>query len=272
MTRNDTTRPPRTFRPCSPLSEPRFQGLGHLFQGAIELEQSGLAREWAGQEDRTRRFRSAQPKLRASALNHLKLAAAQLPEVAEAQARYGVALVLSQEQSLGRQFLQNALRLATSSLSISSGRPGRSFRPVIPKRPSRSSRPSSASSPRGRSRASSRGRCTGSAERSTRPAAAPATWSGRPRSSKRPWPWARGVMPAWCSARHRSTCSSGEVTRRWRGSISSAAGARGTRGRQPGRADPRGTGEERRGPGASDARRDSDSRSRPSLSGWKPPC
>ena len=34
----------------------------------------------------------------------------QLPDVAEAQARYGVALVLAQEQNLGRQYLQNALR------------------------------------------------------------------------------------------------------------------------------------------------------------------
>ena len=53
------------------------------------------------------------PKLRSSALNHLKLAAAQLPEIAEAQARYGVALVLAGEQNLGRQFLQNALRLGS---------------------------------------------------------------------------------------------------------------------------------------------------------------
>jgi tetratricopeptide (TPR) repeat protein len=44
-------------------------------------------------------------------LDHLKQAAAQLPDLAEAQARYGVALVLNQEQSLGRQFLQNALRI-----------------------------------------------------------------------------------------------------------------------------------------------------------------
>src|SRR5208283_933187 len=53
----------------------------------------------------------AQPKLRASALSHLKQAAAQLPALAEAQARYGVALVLNQEQSLGRQYLQSALRM-----------------------------------------------------------------------------------------------------------------------------------------------------------------
>ena len=91
-------------------SEPRFQGLGHLFQGAIELEQSGLARAVGRAGEPNAPVPSGQPKLRASALNHLKLAAAQLPGVAEAQARYGVALVLSQEQSLGRQFLQNALR------------------------------------------------------------------------------------------------------------------------------------------------------------------
>ena len=53
------------------------------------------------------------PKLRSSALNHLKLAAAALPDIAEAQARYGVALVLAGEQNLGRQFLQTALRLGS---------------------------------------------------------------------------------------------------------------------------------------------------------------
>jgi tetratricopeptide (TPR) repeat protein len=92
--------------------EPRFQGLGHLFQGAIELEQSGMASAVAqvGQKS-SEPVRLAQPKLRASALAHLKQASAQLPSVAEAQARYGVALVLSGEQSLGRQYLQNALRL-----------------------------------------------------------------------------------------------------------------------------------------------------------------
>ena len=41
----------------------------------------------------------------------MKLAATQLPTLAEAQARYGVALVLNQEQSLGRQYLQSALRM-----------------------------------------------------------------------------------------------------------------------------------------------------------------
>ena len=41
----------------------------------------------------------------------VKTAAEQLPDLVEAQARYGVALVLSQEPSLGRQYLQNAMRL-----------------------------------------------------------------------------------------------------------------------------------------------------------------
>ena len=53
------------------------------------------------------------PKLRSSAIYHLKLAAAGLPQIAEAQARYGVALVLAGEQNMGRQFLQTALRLGS---------------------------------------------------------------------------------------------------------------------------------------------------------------
>jgi len=53
------------------------------------------------------------PKLRATAIHHLKLAAALLPDIAEAQARYGVALVLAGEQNLGRQSLQNAMRLGS---------------------------------------------------------------------------------------------------------------------------------------------------------------
>ncbi len=48
-----------------------------------------------------------------SAVRHLKVAAAQLPDIAEAQARYGVALILTGEQNLGRQFLQTALRLGS---------------------------------------------------------------------------------------------------------------------------------------------------------------
>ena len=96
----------------------RFQGLGNLFQGAIELEQSGVAgaatASGDGLKEATGAKNNGNPKLRASALNHLKLAATQLPDVVEAQARYGVALILNQEMSLGRQYLQNALRLGNT--------------------------------------------------------------------------------------------------------------------------------------------------------------
>ncbi|WP_337174386.1 tetratricopeptide repeat protein [Paludisphaera sp.] len=92
-------------------ADDRYQGLGHLFQGALELEESGLgvgasAAPKAGADPKD------QARLRASALAHLKAAAQKLPQVAEAQARYGVALVLNQEQALGRQYLQNALRMS----------------------------------------------------------------------------------------------------------------------------------------------------------------
>jgi predicted Zn-dependent protease len=91
-------------------SAQRFKGLGHLFQGAIDLEQSGVGGT-PSKDGQAEPAATPQPKLRASALNHLKLAAALLPDVVEAQARYGVALVLAQEQALGRQYLQNAIRL-----------------------------------------------------------------------------------------------------------------------------------------------------------------
>lgn len=89
-------------------TQPRAQGFGHLFQGAIELERSGVV--GAPAADGGEAGKPAQPKLRASALNHLKIAADRLPDVVEAQARYGVALILAQEQSLGRQYLQAAMR------------------------------------------------------------------------------------------------------------------------------------------------------------------
>ena len=82
---------------------PRYQGLGHLFQGAIDLERSGLvAGAGAAGVDGT---------LRASALGHLREAAEQWPNSATAQALYGVALILSNESALGRQHLQDARRL-----------------------------------------------------------------------------------------------------------------------------------------------------------------
>jgi cellulose synthase operon protein C len=90
--------------------EPKAQGFGHLFAGSVDLDRSGNARD--------RKAGAIAPAsketvtgFRKSAVKHLKIAAAQLPDVAEAQARYGVALVLAGEQNLGRQFLQTALRL-----------------------------------------------------------------------------------------------------------------------------------------------------------------
>ena len=85
----------------------RFQALGHLFQGAIDLEKAGLVADAKAPEV----SKSDQSKLRSSALVHLRIAAAQLPHLAEAQARYGVALILNQEPSMGRQYLQLAQRL-----------------------------------------------------------------------------------------------------------------------------------------------------------------
>jgi predicted Zn-dependent protease len=87
---------------------PYYEGLGHLFQGAIGLEQSGLAnRGVVVGEDLT----APQAKLRDEALAHLRRASEFLPRVGSAQALYGVGLLLSQEPALGRQYLQNAQKL-----------------------------------------------------------------------------------------------------------------------------------------------------------------
>ena len=85
----------------------RFQPLGHLFQGAIDLEKAGMVVD-AQPGDLSK---AEQTKLRASALGHLKKAATQMPYLAEAQARYGVALILNQEPAMGRQYLQLAQRI-----------------------------------------------------------------------------------------------------------------------------------------------------------------
>jgi cellulose synthase operon protein C len=90
-------------------SDPLYQGVGHLFQGVIELEQSGVAEPPSPKAGAATRATDRQ--LQASALKHLKVAAADLPRVATAQALYGVALLLSREPALGRQYLQAAQRL-----------------------------------------------------------------------------------------------------------------------------------------------------------------
>ena len=96
----------RTSRRCWIASLSSYQALGHLFQGAIDLEKAGLTDTKT--DDLTKEDRI---KLRGSALSHLRTAATQLPHLAEAQARYGVALILNQEPSMGRQYLQLAQRL-----------------------------------------------------------------------------------------------------------------------------------------------------------------
>ncbi len=102
---------PERFTKAAPLiaelissSTPRFQALGHLFQGVIELEQS-MARGTGGGEVIAEGDRIGMHK---SALGHLKMAADGLDDVATAQALYGVALILSREPNLGRQRLQKA--------------------------------------------------------------------------------------------------------------------------------------------------------------------
>ena len=85
----------------------QFQALGHLFQGAVDLEKAGMVVDaQVGEVPR-----AEQVKLRSSALGHLKTAATQLPHLAEAQARYGVALILNSEPAMGRQYLQLAQRI-----------------------------------------------------------------------------------------------------------------------------------------------------------------
>ena len=107
----------KRFDKCAPhikalleCPESRAQGLGHLFAGSVDLDRSGVTRDMTSADNATVNRETA-AKLRTSAVRHLKIAAAQLPEMPEAQARYGVALVLAGEQNLGRQFLQTALRL-----------------------------------------------------------------------------------------------------------------------------------------------------------------
>ena len=187
---------------------PTYRGLGHLFQGAIELEQAGAT---AAMSERPEDGRNAPParqaKLRASALNHLKIAAAELPDIAEAQARYGVALVLSMEPNLGRQYLQKAVRQRPRSpvpdlggaLDAPGGLPRRGRADRQP--------PSTTRSPRDASPAGSKGCCSCSREIHQA--------RGTPETSRRPWPsmTARsppaspGTRPS-SSASCRSTSSS----------------------------------------------------------------
>ena len=84
-------------------------GLGHLFQGAIDLERSGLigaAGRPIGGADVTSK------QTLTEARDHLKEAVTKLPHLATARALYGIALTLCNEPSLGRQYLVDANRIA----------------------------------------------------------------------------------------------------------------------------------------------------------------
>jgi cellulose synthase operon protein C len=93
--------------------EAQFQAVGHLFAGSIELDRSSPPRDASGADAGPTPTSAETTKLRSSALVHLKAAAMALPDLALAQARYGVALVMAQEPNLGRQYLQIALRLGS---------------------------------------------------------------------------------------------------------------------------------------------------------------
>ncbi len=84
---------------------PRFRAFGHMYQGQTEIEQL------SAMSAKNPEGGAAESKLRSSALSHLKTAAQDLPDLAEAQARYGVALILTRETELGRVYLQKASRL-----------------------------------------------------------------------------------------------------------------------------------------------------------------
>jgi tetratricopeptide (TPR) repeat protein len=85
-------------------SRPEYQGLGHLFQGAIELERSGLTGPGKSTEG------PKQANSLVDARTHLREATVKLPNVVMAKALYGIALMMSGEPALGRQHLMLAQR------------------------------------------------------------------------------------------------------------------------------------------------------------------
>lgn len=96
------------------------QGLGHLFQGSIDLERAGIGEDASlaatkPQPSETGKTDKDAPKTaddyRRSAMTHLKAASAALPDVSTAHALYGVSLINSREPELGRQALQKAWKL-----------------------------------------------------------------------------------------------------------------------------------------------------------------
>ena len=121
----------------------RSQAVGHLLRRLDRARPLRAGATAAGESAPPPRRGSAEvgdQRVRSSALGHLKAAAAALPDIAEAQARYGVALVLARG---AEPRPPSTSRMRSGSVawtrSTSSGPPGRSFRPAIRKRPSRSS-------------------------------------------------------------------------------------------------------------------------------------
>jgi predicted Zn-dependent protease len=85
---------------------PEMQAVGHLFQGILELDRLELSSGPAKADTATNSAKKYAP-----ALAHLKVAASRMTEMATPQALYGVALMLSGETGLGRQYLLAAGRL-----------------------------------------------------------------------------------------------------------------------------------------------------------------
>lgn len=91
-------------------NEPAFRGMGHLYQGAIDLERSGLA---SGGEARGETERAESSRRLAEAIEHLGQAASALKDNPNAQALYGIALLLNRELDMGRQQLFRAYGLGS---------------------------------------------------------------------------------------------------------------------------------------------------------------
>ena len=88
----------------------RFAGMGQFFMGLVALDRSGLTSTdaRAANDDAPTPI---DPRMRDTAVLSLKQAATALPDSPTAQALYGVSLILTGEQGLGRQYLQEAYRL-----------------------------------------------------------------------------------------------------------------------------------------------------------------
>ncbi len=87
-------------------AKPGYEGIGHLFNGAIALERSGLTEGLRSKIDPT----VSESELK-KARDHLAKAVELLPDVVTARALYGITLNLSGEPALGRQYLLEANRM-----------------------------------------------------------------------------------------------------------------------------------------------------------------